>query len=90
MTPYERHRKLPEWDIIERRLEQLINNQDVKLLTDIDYIIGYLIDGLVNGGELSTGQDFKQEEASCKNEGSDCHESQLSLSTGRQEQTHRE
>lgn len=61
MTPYEKYRKLPEWDIIEHRLEKLINNQDVKLFTNIDYIVGYLIEGLMREDSLSIGRDLKEE-----------------------------
>lgn len=61
MTPYECYRKLPEWNIIEYRLEQLIDNQDVKLFTSIDYIIGHLIEGLIKEDRLFIGQDFKKE-----------------------------
>lgn len=59
-TPYERYKQLPKWDIIERRLEQLIDNQDIELSTDIDYIVGYLLEDLVKEGESSTSQAFKR------------------------------
>lgn len=52
---------MPEWDIIEHRLEKLINNQDVKLFTNIDYIVGYLIEGLMREDSLSIGRDLKEE-----------------------------
>jgi len=61
MTPYERYRELPEWGIIEHRLEKLINNQDVKLFTGIDYIVGYLIEGLMRENSLYIGRDLKEE-----------------------------
>lgn len=61
MTPYEKYRELPEWDIIEHRLEKLITNQDVKLFTNIDYIVGYLIEGLMREDSLSIGRDLKEE-----------------------------
>lgn len=61
MTPYEKYRELPEWDIIEHRLEKLINNQDVKLFTNIDYIVGYLIEGLMREDSISIGRDLKEE-----------------------------
>ena len=41
-TPYEVYKKTKTWKIIKKSLRELIKNNDLKLFTAEDYVIGYL------------------------------------------------
>jgi hypothetical protein len=41
-TPYETYKKSANWKIVKKGVADLIKNNDLKLLTHEDYVIGYL------------------------------------------------
>ncbi len=43
---YKEYRKLKAWKIIEKVLEELEENQDIKITTMRDLVIGYIIKNL--------------------------------------------
>lgn len=50
MTPYQEYRQTPIWPEIEKSIKELINNDDLELKTQIDYVIGYITKNLVDKG----------------------------------------
>ena len=51
MTPYDIYKNTEEWRIINKAIEELIDNGDIKLLTPNDYVIGYIVKLLVENGK---------------------------------------
>ena len=52
LTPYARYQTTEEWVIVERLLNNLIENQDIELKTAPEYVIGYLVQELRNKDRL--------------------------------------
>jgi hypothetical protein len=50
--PYRNARTHPAWAVIEQALQDLAANNDLELRTPPRYVIGYLIESLVNRGLL--------------------------------------
>ena len=50
MTPYDKYNSTEEWRIIGKSVQELIDNDDIKLLTPNDYVIGYIVKQLVDNG----------------------------------------
>ena len=48
LKPYNHYQNTEEWFIISHLLTELINNQDIELKTDPEYVIGYLVEKLRN------------------------------------------
>jgi len=40
--PYTKYQKTEIWELINNALDDLINNQDIKLTTKKDYVVGYI------------------------------------------------
>ena len=53
MTLYDKYKSTEEWRIIDKSVQELIDNDDIKLLTPNDYIIGYIVKQLVENGNTS-------------------------------------
>jgi hypothetical protein len=51
MTPYDIYKNTEEWRIINKAIQELIDNSDIKLLTPNDYIIRYIVKLLVENGK---------------------------------------
>ena len=54
---YKEYRKLKAWKIIEKALEELEENQDIKITTMRDLVIGYIVKGLERNDLLKNNQD---------------------------------
>lgn len=39
---YESYKNTQEWQLIEKAIQDLMDNQDIQLLTERDYVVGYL------------------------------------------------
>lgn len=50
--PYRNAKTHPAWAVIEQALQDLAANNDLELQTPPRYVIGYLIESLVNRGLL--------------------------------------
>ena len=50
MTPYDKYKSTEEWRIIGKSVQELIDNDDIKLLTPNDYVIGYIVKQLIDNG----------------------------------------
>jgi len=48
LNPYTRYKNTDEWIIISHLLDELIKNQDIELKTAPEYVIGYLVEKLLN------------------------------------------
>ncbi len=42
-TPYDKYRTKPAWTVIEKALNELVDNQDIIFQTIPDYVIGYIV-----------------------------------------------
>ena len=42
-TPYDKYRTNPTWTVIEKALNELVDNQDIIFQTIPDYVIGYIV-----------------------------------------------
>ncbi len=42
-TPYDKYKKKPIWTVIEKALNDLVENQDIIFQTVPDYVIGYIV-----------------------------------------------
>ena len=54
MTPYDKYKSTEEWRIIHQSLQELVDNDDIKLLTPNDYVIGYIVKQLVENENTTT------------------------------------
>ncbi len=50
-TPYDEYKKTKNWKIIKKSITALVKNNDLKLLTPEEYVIGYLCKHLENSTE---------------------------------------
>ena len=41
-TPYDKYKNTEEWNLIEKAIQELIENQDLQLTTPIEYVVGYI------------------------------------------------
>jgi len=51
-NPYAHYQTTEEWAIVEKLLNNLIENQDIELKTAPEYVIGYLVQELRNKDRL--------------------------------------
>ncbi len=42
-TPYDKYKENPIWTVIEKALNDLVENQDIIFQTVPDYVIGYIV-----------------------------------------------
>ena len=42
-TPYDKYKENPAWTVIEKALNDLVENQDIIFQTVPDYVIGYIV-----------------------------------------------
>lgn len=47
MTPYENYKSHALWKVIEKAIAELVGNQDMLEKTKRDYIVGYLVEKIV-------------------------------------------
>jgi hypothetical protein len=56
-TPFDKYKNSAEWTIIEKSITSLIDNKDLELTTDAEYVIGYITSQLSENksdGDLRT------------------------------------
>jgi hypothetical protein len=61
MTPYDKYKSTEEWRIIHKSVQELMDNNDIKLLTPNDYVIGYIVKQLVEKEQTSLNRYNKVE-----------------------------
>ena len=54
MTPYDKYKSTEEWRIIHQSLQELVDNDNIKLLTPNDYVIGYIVKQFVENENTTT------------------------------------
>ena len=54
MTPYDKYKSTKEWRIIHQLQQELVDNDNIKLLTPNDYVIGYIVKQLVENENTTT------------------------------------
>ena len=59
MTPYDKFKDTEEWQIINKAVQELIENNDIKPLTPNDYIIGFIVKQLIDKQNVSQNLDKK-------------------------------
>ena len=42
-TPYDEYKMNPAWSVVEKALDELVDNQDIVFQTVPDYVIGYIV-----------------------------------------------
>lgn len=42
-SPYDEYKKTETWGKVENAIDELIENQDIKLTTQKDYVVGYIV-----------------------------------------------
>ena len=42
-TPYDEYKTTPAWSVVEKALDELVDNQDIVFQTVPDYVIGYIV-----------------------------------------------
>jgi hypothetical protein len=47
-TPYDNYRQSKEWKIISDSIQALVRNQDIKMMTNADYVIGYITKEIID------------------------------------------
>jgi hypothetical protein len=47
-TPYDKFKDTEEWLLVERAIQDLIQNKDIHLATHRDYVVGYITKQLFN------------------------------------------
>jgi hypothetical protein len=57
MTPYDKFKDTEEWQIINKAVQELIENNDIKPLTPNDYIIGFIVKQLIDKQNVSQNLD---------------------------------
>jgi hypothetical protein len=46
LFPYEKYRGSVLWNVLQKSLVELAENQDLIITTDLDYVVGYLAEKL--------------------------------------------
>ena len=54
MTPYDKYKSTEECQIIHQLQQELVDNDNIKLLTPNDYVIGYIVKQLVENENTTT------------------------------------
>lgn len=44
--PYEKYRGSELWNVLQKSLGELAENHDLTITTDLDYVVGYLVEKL--------------------------------------------
>ena len=52
-NPYDSFKNSPGWNTINRAIDQLVRNNDIRENTHRDYIVGYLCKCLIEAGAIS-------------------------------------
>lgn len=52
--PYEKHRNSELCNIVQNALQNLVDNNDLMLCTDSEYVIGYLVKMITNDDPIET------------------------------------
>lgn len=42
-SPYDEYKKSSVWSIIEKAIDDLVDNQDLALTTQKNYVVGYIV-----------------------------------------------
>jgi hypothetical protein len=50
-TPYDAYRNTKEWILIQKVIQDLMDNQDIQLITHQDYVVGYISKQLIDNSK---------------------------------------
>lgn len=51
MHPYVKYEKTKIWEIVQKEIQELIENQDIELLTKMEYVVGSIVEKLINNAD---------------------------------------
>jgi len=52
--PYENYKNNELWQVVEKALDDLVENQDIVLQTVDDYVIGYIVKTIIDSNDKLT------------------------------------
>lgn len=57
MEIYKEYQNTPHWQVIEDAIDRLIKNNDIELMTDSKYVVGFICKQILQNEELDNKAD---------------------------------